>query len=118
MSTQSSGLPAPALKEVENGVLYLEKLTGDAHAIVPRYSSPGGGDFITLKVDSATGNIWSKAHQVQPGDPDQPYEFSIPKATFEKVLASGANAQLHYVLQRFREDRIQQSQVLSVLVKK
>lgn len=118
MSTPTSGLPVPELREAENGVLYLDQLTGDAHGVVPRYSSPGPGDFITLKLDSATGNVWSKPHQVKPGDPDQPYEFSIPKANFEKALAAGANARLYYILQRFQDDRLLTSQVLTVLIKK
>ncbi|WP_283189885.1 hypothetical protein [Pseudomonas sp. PMCC200344] len=118
MTTQSNGLPAPELKEAEGGVVYLDKIKGDAHGIIPRYSGPLAGDQLTFKVDCGTTTLFNKAQQVLEGDSEQSYVFSIPKTVLEKVHASGAEAELHYILIRFREFRLQESQILRVTVKK
>ena len=112
MTAQIKALAEPALKEAVKGVLYVGKLKEDAHAEVAPYQNSAAGDEVVLYVTTSTGNNFDEKITLSPGTVGQLLIFAIPKSTFEKNLARGATAKLHYTVSR--AGNVSHSQVLTV----
>ncbi|TBN34134.1 hypothetical protein [Pseudomonas sp. BGI-2] len=94
MTAQEKTMPAPVLKEANNDVLYVGKLTGPAHGEVTPHGDMTVGDKVEFTVQTSTGNHWSGTKRVEPVP--LVMVFAIPKETFEKGLVPDATAKLRY----------------------
>lgn len=108
-------LPAPALKEAINGVLYLHNLVDPAHGVVPVPQEAALGDKITLNVyDSDGAEQWSQSVVLNSISAGKPVEFAIPKAPFEKMLKDGKNAGLQYSIERSGNQKLSMQLVIEL----
>ncbi|MBU6958099.1 hypothetical protein KRR23_10165 [Pseudomonas sp. CVAP len=89
-------LAPPALKEAQEGVLYVHNLIDPAHGLVPSYANMVAGQTVKFTVQPSYGNHWSAVHVVTAAEVGKTITVAIPKHVFEKNLVAGATAKLHY----------------------
>ncbi|KHA74808.1 hypothetical protein NZ35_00620 [Pseudomonas chlororaphis] len=118
MNVQVKALAAPLLREaiVHNGklILFVHNLADPAHGEVQSYLNASKGDNITFKVSTSTGNEYSQELPVE-SPADAPFEFKIPKKTFEEKFVKGATAKLSYRVQTSSGNTAQSAELLVYL---
>ncbi|WP_448091864.1 hypothetical protein [Pseudomonas lini] len=98
MTAQQLVLPHALLQEAVGDELYVSKLKGDAHAVIPPYENARVGDVVVCRVETSTGNEWHDTYVLT--EALFPLVFVVPKAVFEKNLVPKATAKLGYSVRR------------------
>lgn len=97
MNAQTQTLPAPTLKQAENGTVRISQLSDPTDAEVPNGHGALAGDQIELFLKRTQGTSWtSGAIAITHQHVGKPIAFAIPKSAFAVGAVAGEQATLTY----------------------
>lgn len=97
MNAQTQTLPAPTLKQAENGTVYISRLDDPTEAVVPAVHDASAGDHLQLSLERTQGARWnSEVFVITHHHVGKPIAFAIPKSAFAVGVVAGEQATLTY----------------------
>jgi hypothetical protein len=97
MNAQTQTLPAPTLKQAENGTVRISQLSDPTDAVVPEGHDASAGDHLQLSLERTQGARWcSEVFVITHHHVGKPIAFAIPKSAFAVGVVAGEQATLTY----------------------